>query len=110
MPKIQVIVYENGVEADQSQYSEQELESLLEQIEGAWKKYDVTVNICDECEQLYVTSSDVIPESLLNRQIPITPRKFGVREWPEDMSMMFTLKPLCDEEKGGVEPYSGDCL
>ena len=89
MPKVQVIVYENGVQADQSQYSGQELESLLEQIEGAWRKYDVTVDIADD-GTLVVVSSDVVPESLLNRQIPITPRKFGVREWPEDMQMMFT--------------------
>ncbi len=89
MPRIQVIVYENGVEADQSQYSGQELESLIEQIESVWNKYTVTV-VLDDTESLLVWSADAAPESLLNKEIPITPRKFGMRKWPKDMRVMFT--------------------
>ena len=89
MPRVQVIVYENGVKADQSQYSGQELESLIEQIESVWTKYNAVVVLGDD-ESLLVWSSDAVPESLLNKEILISPRKFGMRKWPEDMRVMFT--------------------
>ena len=88
-PNIRVLVFENGVEVDQSDYSGQEIESLTEQVEAVWSKYDVTVDVDDD--GCLTVSSNVVPESLLNRQIPITPRKFGARAWPEDMQVMFTL-------------------
>lgn len=115
MTSIQVTVYENGKEYDQTFYSGNELVALAEQIEAIWNfncNSDDQFEVENE-ETLVIKYKDVtgraksIPKDMLTRtyrntylpkpapilgtEFRIEPRKLGVSPWPEDVRVKFTL-------------------
>jgi hypothetical protein len=115
MTSIQVTVYENGKEYDQTLYSGNELVALAEQIEAIWN-FGGTASDWFEVENeetLIIKYKDEmgrykpIPEALLKRtyrntytpepadilgtMFRIEPRKLGVSPWPKDVRVKFTL-------------------
>jgi hypothetical protein len=83
-----ISVYENGNEVPLINYSECEIDSIIRQINAGWKPLNVVVNVCVPCLRLHVASSDPIPTSLLNVQVPISLR---VDEPKTNQSIVFTL-------------------
>jgi hypothetical protein len=115
MTSIQVTVYENGKEYDQTLYSGNELVALAEQIEAIWNFGGTATNWfeVENDETLVIKYKDEmgrykpIPEALLKRTyrntytpepadilgtvFRIEPRKLGVSPWPKDVRVKFTL-------------------
>ena len=117
--KICVTIYENDVEVEPQNYSGKELEALETVILPLWR----TVDGEDGCAELEWTDEEgyllfkdwedtarAFPEELLTKRvgltrtrlslvgdlIPITPPKYGLSKWSNNVKVRFTLVPSDD--------------